>query len=392
MCSIVADCIVKFLEDEGNKSISSIFSSKDIWFSEYAKGNVEEIFKKANVTSKSSKNEYDKFFQQPMKLFAYAKILNETKIGQRNLFNVLDLRLLKYIAIAPKYALHFLQIYIEKVLKDSDLLAIFNNFFNFPNEVNFNETKNTFYYFTKEYTNIGSKTSSNNTISKPGYVECGRIFTKIINPLAFKNDSVGTKNGKLSRKKITYDMLMYNRDNFRDIYSEKPKDMSRKDYENSIELSPNKKYYKYSSSKAKQFIRDFNAEYRDGMTELLEHDEQHIQALHMHHIFPESKFPEIADYLENIIAITPNQHYVRIHPMNKTNEVDSFYQYLCLISKADRIKENLENNSIETIYDFQKFMYVISFALNDDDYLEINKYDYEAVKAKLKMSYGIKCN
>lgn len=384
VCTIVADCIVNFLVEKDKPT----FTSRDIWFSTYAVNNVQAIFKKADVTSKSTQSEYDKFFQQPMKLFAYAGILQESKNGRENVFEVVNLELLEYIALAEKFALFVLQSYINKVLEDSGLLAVFSDFFKLPNKINFEKTKEAFYRFAIENTPIGSRTSKNNTTDKPSYTECGRIFTKIINPLAFKYNSLGTERGYLSKKKITYDMLMYNRDNFRDIYSEKPKDMARKDYEKSIEFSPSKDYYKYLSSKAKQFIKTYNMQYRNSMTELLEADEQNVPATQMHHIFLESEFPMIAHYLENIIALTPNQHMVRAHPMNKTSVVDTHYQHQCLISKADRIKENIESDLIETIYDFNKFLHVIFIGLSDDSYLEIDKYDYNGVKAKLGISYG----
>ena len=55
------------------------FTSRDIWYSEYSVANIQNIFKKVDVESDSAENEYDKFFQQPMKLLAYAGILSETK-------------------------------------------------------------------------------------------------------------------------------------------------------------------------------------------------------------------------------------------------------------------------------------------------------------------------
>jgi hypothetical protein len=46
-----------------------------------------------------------------------------------------------------------------------------------------------------------------------------------------------------------------------------------------------------------------------------------------------SEFPEIADCPENIISLTPNQHFYRAHPENKTQIND----------KAERImKEYFE--------------------------------------------------
>ena len=61
------------------------FSTKDIWYSKYAIENVKNIFKKANLKSASEENEYDKFFQQPIKLLAYAGILKESKIKTKKL-------------------------------------------------------------------------------------------------------------------------------------------------------------------------------------------------------------------------------------------------------------------------------------------------------------------
>ncbi len=54
------------------------------------------------------------------------------------------------------------------------------------------------------------------------------FFIKVLNPLAYFKNSCGTEKGRLSEQNITYDMLMYNRNNFRDIYSDKPKGRYKK--------------------------------------------------------------------------------------------------------------------------------------------------------------------
>ena len=57
-----------------------------------------------------------------------------------------------------------------------------------------------------------------------------------------------------------------------------------------------------------------------------------------HHIFMASKFPKIADCPENIISLTPNQHFYRAHPENKTQILD----------KAERImKEYFETKKTQ---------------------------------------------
>lgn len=384
VCCIIADCILNFVSESGKTS----FTSRDVWFSNYSVQNVQSIFRKVDVESESATSEYDKFFQQPMKLFAYAGILNETKNGRENIFTIADSEILSYIALAERYALKFLQLYIEKVLNDSGLLTVFNDFYKSPNKANFEKVKEGFYQFTIKYTSIGSRTSKFNSSDRPSYTECGRIFTKIINPLAFKNNSYGTERGHLSRRRITYDMLMYNRDNFRDIYSEKPRDMARRDYERSIDFKPNVRFFAYQSAKAKQFIKVYNLQFRNGLSEVLDGQELSAPATHRHHIFPESEFPTISYYYENIIALTPNQHLVNAHPMGRTNAIDTHYQHQCLVAKADRIKENIETSSLETIYSFGKFLFVINVGLNDESYLQVEDGDYTGVKAKLAASYA----
>lgn len=380
---IISDCIVNYILQKGNIN----FTSRDIWFSDYSIQNVLSIFKKADVTSESTRSEYDKFFQQPMKMLAYAGILSESKHGRENIFKVENLDLLQHISLAEKYSLSFLQLYIEKVLSDSGIYTQFQKFFRNTNKTEFEDIKELFYTFTTTNTPIGSRVATTN-LERPGYAECGRIFTKILNPLAFKNNSFGTEKGHLSRKKITYDMLMYNRDNFRDIYSEKPKEMARKDYETSIKFMPNDAMIKYQSVKAKQFIKIYNQQYRNSITELLEDDELNVKATQVHHIFPESDFPSISMFYENLINLTPNQHFVRIHPNNKTSAIDKHYQYQCLISKSDRIKENIESQIIETIYNFAKFLFVINVGLSDESYLQIDENDYVGLKTKLTLSYS----
>lgn len=72
---IISDCILNYYQENGDVE----FTSRDIWYSEYSVANIQNIFKKVDVESDSAENEYDKFFQQPMKLLAYAGILSETK-------------------------------------------------------------------------------------------------------------------------------------------------------------------------------------------------------------------------------------------------------------------------------------------------------------------------
>lgn len=360
--TVVADCILNYgLENSGD------FCTLDIWHDTYTVENVEAIFRKPGVERDAARHEYDKFFQQPMEMLANAGVLSKTKAGKRNLYSIADYEILEYIALRERNALFFLKTYIEKVLRDSGIYYVFEDFFEKQTKSSYETMKSTFSNFTIAYTKIN------------GVVECNRIFIKVLNPLAYFKHSCGTEKGRLSEHPITYDMLMYNRNNFRDLYSNKPKGVTRKEYAITHPVVVNEAYYRYQSAKAKRYLRLFNDRYRNGQTEHL--DGIHIldQAVHMHHIFPESDYPEICYFLENLIALTPTQHLSYAHPNGRTQEIDNQYQHLLLLSKADRIRENLEGENGEVIYEFSNFLYVLNVGFDDDDLMTIANMDFISV-------------
>lgn len=369
--SIVSDCILNFMIEKNKE----VFTSRDIWFSSYTVENVANIFKKPRADIKA-RNEYDKFFQQPMELMAYAGILEKNKRGNQNFYKIINTDLLEYIALREKNALNFLQLYIEKVLKDSNILQSFELFLNNP-------TKDNFTLLKMEYENF---IIANTPINK--FTECRRIFTKVLNPLSFEYGTFGTEKGLLSKHKITYDMLMYNRDNFRDIYSDKPKEMTRSEYEKNNNFKVNKNLTKYMSSKAKRVVRTYNDQFRNGKTEVLIND-NHTKdnATNIHHIFPESEHNEICFYIENLIALTPTQHFNYAHLNGNTQTINKEYQRLCILAKSDTIRNDLENHS-EPIYSFEKFLYVLFVGLNKEEFRKIEVGDYNGLISTINRAYS----
>lgn len=286
--------------------------------------------------------------------------------------------ILEFISLKERNALIFLTHYINRVIVCSGLSDAFKTFFDEQTKESYEKLKETFFTFTVANTEIGSRGSD-------GKLECGRIFTKVINVLAFNLKKRGTEKGHISKHKITYDMLMYNRDNFRDIYSEKPKDVARKDYLEQNHIVINEAYYTYQASKAKRRLRKYNDMYRGGLSEMPGDNEKATQ---IHHIFSASEFPEISFYLENLIALTPNQHYLRAHPNNTTQTINREYQHDCLIVKTDNIKDNLENG-IEKIYSFSDFLQVLRVGFDEASFLEIEPNDYNGIKAKIELEYAM---
>ncbi len=370
---IVADCILNYINEVGK---DKQFTSKDIWFSEYSIQNIHDIFRKVDVDKASASNEYDKFFGQPLKFFAYAGILEENKIKGTNYYKCINIPILEHVSIRERNALQFLNLYIIKVLKDSKLDNLFDEFFEKQTSIVYDKVKECLRIFNLKYTGIGNKGSD-------GKLETNRIFTKIINTLAFVKNKKGTEGGRISKHNITYDELMYNRDNFRDIYAEKPKDVSRKDYVSQKHIVINEAYYRYMSAKAKHRLRQYNDKFRGGVSEM---QGDLAKATHIHHIFPAGEFPEISHFLENLMALTPNQHLNNAHPNGRTIVIDKDYQHDCLIVKADIIKENLENG-IEKIYSFDDFKHVLYVGFSEHSFLDVEADDYDGIKAKIELEY-----
>ena len=369
--TLVADCVIEYIEGDLKKT----FWRGDIQLNKYTMENVKNIFKKPETDEPLAQSEYDKFFAQPLELLAYSGVLEKEKIKNKNYYKVKDLDILQFLALREKNALIFLNKYIEKVLKDSEIFDVFEDFFKLQNKNTYNDLKDAFKNFTIKNTPI------------KGAIECFRIFIKIINPLAYHRNIQGTEGGRLSRDKISYDMLMYNRVNFRDVYMNKPKGMTRIQYAEQMGISLNSTYTIYLSRKAKRILRLFNENYRNNRTEI--YDERHINdlATNIHHIFPEADYPEICMYLENMIALTPTQHLNYAHPNGNTQIVDEAYQHICLIAKSGSIKENLENDDIETIYDFKNFVFVLYTGFEKDIFKKIDPMDFESLIREINLCY-----
>lgn len=367
----VADCIVDYIQAGGQQP----FQSPDIWRSPYAVQNVQDFFGKPDPMNYSAHDEFNKFFRQPMKMLAAAGVLGEN--GRKNntiQFSVKNMEVLEYIALREKNAYNFLCAYIEKTLHDSGLWGSFERFFSAQDEVEYQNVKDRFTEFSIRYTKINTT------------VESYRIFTKVLNILACKYRKRGTERGRLSQTFITFDKIMYNQVNWRDELSGKDKNVARRDYVPA--LSEENGYYKYRVNRAIKKLRQFNDKYNNSRSEVTDTMAIGTSATHIHHIFPRSDFEEIADYLENLIALTSGQHLQKAHPEGNTQVVDRDFQYLCLICKAESIKKNiLASSGAPIIYSFDCFAHVLAVGLKKPIFEELPENDFEAVLNHIEVSY-----
>lgn len=357
--------VLSFIADSTLQIDQKEFTAKNILTSSYFQKTLIIIFGKPNPNEKSQ-NEYDKFISQPLDLLSYANVIEKYKVKNRNKYEILNYKLLEYLALKDINAAYFLKEYLKKFSIDSAFDKYFSLFKQKQDQESFTILKNQFQDLVVDNSNIGNKgaATTNNT-------EIRRIFAKYINILSW-NECKGSEKGRLSKHKIKYTDLVYNRENFRDL--DKPKDKSRKDFRSdSTEI-----YNNYLIEKAKKSIKKYHP-----YSEI--DDDLYGETSHVHHIFPHSEFSKISSYLENLIALTAGQHLDKAHPKGNTKIIDKTYQLLCLLHKNKTIKE-FESQGL-SIYSKLKFVEVLHIGLNIDDTVIQDNYTFQDIEDKIKLYY-----
>jgi hypothetical protein len=164
-----------------------------------------------------------------------------------------------------------------------------------------------------------------------------RVLNKIFNIYAHSNGISGEYKARVVAGVCPYGFLVYNRPNFRD--EEKPTDISRQVYEQQIKETINSEgVLRALTGKAKEAtaLRFPESEVKDknlGFEERV--------GIHIHHILPESPYPQFSFFRENLISLTPGRHLSRAHPNGNTQRVDPKFQLLCLLIKLDDVQASL---------------------------------------------------
>lgn len=135
------------------------------------------------------------------------------------------------------------------------------------------------------------------------------------------------------------------------------------------------------------FLRIFNDNYRKEQSEHIEERYMEDKATNIHHIFPEAQYKELSAYIENLIALTPTQHFNFAHPNGNTQDIDEQYPDLLLLSKADRIYEHLISDKIEHIYDFNNFLFVLKVGFECEEKFEIQDMNFNSVMNIINIHY-----
>ena len=364
---IIADCVSNFVADRDIE-----FTKDDIWNDEYFNTNVKAIFNKPDAQNETTRQEYDKFTSQPLRTLAYAGILSLRKEGNKNMYKIKNKQLLEFIGMKERNAYIFLYHYLIKVLSDSNMLRFFEEF---KNKCESGDVSNSDFLDLK--TRFQRFIIGNTAIN--GTTEVNRIFPKILNVYSCENNIQGTIKGRLSKRQIYYTDLMYNRPNWRDI--NKNKNISRNEAiseHETLMIEQNEAYSDYQVQKAMNLIRKMytTSEVKDQWS--------NGPATQVHHIFPKADFPIIAHYLENLIKLTPTQHFTKAHPNNNTQQINKDYQLICLLAKTDSVEKSLRKG--EYFYSKESLIFVINTGLSENlDY----SIDFRDIKRELSRIYNV---
>jgi len=332
----MADCVMNMV------ATKPIFVINDIWNTQYFIQNSRVIFNKPWANDKKAYNEYNKVLSQPLKLLAYARILNVEKIGGSLTFSVRNEDLLDYISRKDRNAYNFLYCYFCKVLTDSGFMRYMEEYKE-DCEDNLIAARDRVY--DKYYMLISGNTPTHSRL------DIHRMFHKVFNIYAVENLLPGS-NGKFA---MSYSDLMYNRKNWRDL--DKDKSITRKEALDHNSQETREAINNYYVQKAIALIRKIQKE-----SEV--HDSwSNGAATQVHHIFPKSQFPQIAHYVENLILLTATQHNTKAHPNNNTQQINKDYQLVCLLAKADTIEKSLAQVG-DKYYRKESFVYVINTGLS----------------------------
>ena len=336
----IADCILS--TDCATKK----FTVNDLWSTPFFVENTRIVFHKPYADNKSAHNEYNKVLAQPLKLLAYAHVLNVEQIRHTLVFSVNNISVLEYIASRERNAYIFLRIFFNKVVESSGIKRFFAEYRELCADGDVKGAKSLLYSKYNRFIAANTPTKSK--------LDTTRMLHKVLNVFAYAEMIPGS-DGKIPE----WGDLMYNKINWRDRGTGKDKTETRREAaaKETDEINTNF-YIEYQISKAIKNIKKKQGDKSEV------HDELSAGvATEVHHIFPKSQYPAIATFYENLILLTSSQHHQKAHPNGNTQIVDRDYQLACLMSKSQTIESSI--NDGDTFYRKESFVYVINTGLDE---------------------------
>ncbi|WP_257162686.1 hypothetical protein [Corynebacterium cystitidis] len=340
-CYVIAQAI-----DIAFPQNSTTFTASDLLKDKALNHSVTTWYGKPSMSDVSASNEYDKFIGQMLSMMTFAGILKRTKSGRGYIYQVNDRQLLREMSSTEIQSLNLLTDYLEACL------TVFGWWHNVETYLESEQSKEDMSTLKEKFVLLGVNTLD---LGKRGgknpEVEAARIFAKVINPIALRYGAHGVERGYVMRAVPSRNELTYNRPNFRDVASKKPRKLTRKVYDAQLEAEAQKYPDQANVSSMMRKVRNYHA----GVSEVFTLSCQ--KATHIHHMFPQSRFPKLRDTLENLIALTPGQHLGEAHPNGNTHDLCPIFQKAALHYKLESVIRSEECG--DGMYSMENFARVL---------------------------------
>ena len=360
----VAQAILSITKSNG----SVVFSDKEIRTSQIFDSLMRDYFSKPGQ-AKDTENEYNKVSSYQLGLLTYSCVLKQVEQRPKQ-YQIKEMRILKFIANNELNSVKFLGLYVNKFLKDNKLLKVFKNYKKQSTQSNYVKAKAEYLKWARANTKVKGLDP------KHSY----RVFNKIFNVFAYSHRLPGESKARVMRGICPYFFLIYNQPNFRDI--KKPSGMSRRAFFKLFIEETNKRVQiQIKVRQAKQEVKERhqNSEVRESKWGY-----KKDIGIAAHRILMESEYPEFAFFRENVIVLTPGQHFSFAHPKGNTQVVDEKFQLTCLLAKLKSIEDSI--NKKDSFYKLKNLILVLNkrFNWNLDE-----KTNIKTIRNKLKLEEAL---
>lgn len=337
-------CVAEVILDLVSVNSDTIFTDDDIRRSSFFISTMREYFTKPGQIE-STENEYNKVSSYQLGFLAFCRVLAEIE-NRPKAFRVVNLDVLRYLSLNDRNVLNFLEAYVDKFIIDNNLEDYFDEYQHLSTQRNYVRLKDKYWEWAQENTGVRTKNPQHSY----------RVFNKIFNIYAHNHRLPGESGSRVRPGVCPYEYLVYNRKNFRDAYM--PEGMSRREYVETIQLNrENSSVLSSLVARSKHEIRR-----RHSVSEVNSPEES--AGIHVHHIFPDNEYPQFSYFKENLIALTPGQHFSNAHLQANTLRINTQYQIVCLLAKLRSISESIRLN--DSFYNIRNLIFMLNrvFGLN----------------------------
>ncbi len=335
-------CVAHVVRELVAQDPQRTFTDKDVRESPVFNALMQDYFSKA--PQEGAENEYNKLSSYQLGVLVFAGVL--TQVGMRpKTYQVVQREILEYVAVNDFNARSFLCAYTIKFIADNGLSPVFESYQQTPSQDTYQRAKEAYWQWAQVNTAVKGNDRRHTY----------RVFNKIFNVFCYAHRIPGEDASNVVPGPCPYAFLIYNRENFRD--KDMPTGMTRERYQQEV----------LAGFEQDGVVETLLQKVKNAMKVRYHHDSEIKDptlgylpgaGVHVHHILPQHSYSQFSLTKENLICLTPGQHYSFAHVAGNTRTINPDFQQICLKTKFAHIKESLQAG--EDFYDLREFAKVLT--------------------------------